>query len=76
MLLEPPFTLEQVKSINTFQRTSEMFTPMRCSCGGMYYAKEEGLFCKKCFSELATVPLYIANGTWNIFRAKPIEEEE
>lgn len=76
MLVAPPYTAEQVKSINVFQRTAEMFSQITCKCGGVYYAKEEGLTCKKCFHELDSVPLFIANGTWNIFRPKPEEVDE
>jgi len=76
MLVSSPYTIEQVKSINVYQRTAEMFSPITCKCGGAYYAKEEGLTCKKCLHEIDQVPLFIANGTWNIFRPKPDPEED
>jgi len=76
MLVSPPYTPEQVKSINVYQRTANMFSKITCKCGALYYAREEGLTCKKCFHELDTVPLFIANGTWNIFRPKPEDEDD
>ena len=70
MFLNIPFNAEQVRSINTFQRMSEVIPPMTCKCGGQLFARDEGLICKECYSTSETVPLYIANWSWNRFRKK------
>jgi len=77
MTLNPPYDDSQIRQINIYQRLvdSSMFTRLSCSCGGLYYATEEGLICKKCNSLAESVPLFIANGSWNKFR-KPVSDVE
>lgn len=75
MITNAPFTDEQVKSINTFQRLSDSgFHPLTCKCGSEMFATNEGLTCRKCLSKQDFVPLFIANGSWNIFRKKESDD--
>lgn len=74
MTTNAPFSLAQVKAINDFQQKCDMFSKLDCGCGGLLFATEAGLVCRKCFNETHAVPLFIANGSWNRFR-KPAEPE-
>ena len=78
MTVNAPFAEGQVFQINSFQAKCDMFSKLICKCGGLLFAVETGLVCKKCFNETHTVPLFIANGSWNRFRniepEPPLEE--
>lgn len=73
MYLNPPFTDHQIKSINTFQRVDHLFSKLTCICGGVQYADEQGLICKKCLDIYEKVPAFIANGMYNKFSKKEQE---
>ena len=75
MFLNAPFTDDQVKSINTFQRIADLFSVMKCSCGGVLYATEEGLSCKSCSDSTEIAPLFVTNWSWNKFHKKKDEDD-
>lgn len=73
MFLNAPFTDHQVKSINTYQRVDHLFSKLTCKCGGLMYADEAGIICKKCLHAYNEVPAFIANGIYNKFSKKEKE---
>lgn len=70
--ISAPFNMEQIRSINRFQK-SGVFSPLQCSCGGLYYAREDGLMCEKCFHLLEEAPKLTTNFAWDKFK---LTEEE
>ena len=74
-IIEAPFTLDQVKSINRYQ-SSGLMKPLTCDiCSGRYYAREEGLICKRCMSQASFVPKFTANWFWDKFKYPPKERK-
>lgn len=76
MYINPPFTEKQIKSINTYQRVEHLFTKLMCKCGGLMYADEAGLICKKCMKTCEICPAFIANNIWNKFSKKTEKIED
>ncbi len=69
-----PFTEDQIKSINRFQK-SGILSPITCSCNGHFYAREDGLTCPGCFSKLEVVPVFTTNWFWDKFKSTAAESE-
>lgn len=64
-----PFSDEQLKSINTYQREGR-FTPLVCKCGGKLYGRHDGLACPSCFEVTNRCPRWVTNWIWNRFSGK------
>lgn len=62
-----PFTDEQQKSINTYQRDGR-WPKLMCECGGSQYGREDGLACNSCFKVDTACAKFITNWTWNMFK--------
>lgn len=71
----PPYSLDEIKSINTFQLLSD-FTKDTCKCGGLHYATEQGLICKACNNLVESVPIFMTNWAWRKFRKLQAEAPE
>ncbi len=69
-----PWDEYQVRSINQFQQLSDVLSRMICECGGLFFAKAEGLVCRRCFNSVEQVPVFVSNGSWNRIRVRAKEE--
>lgn len=58
-----PFTVEEIWSINQYQRCGQMH-PLTCKCGHLLMAIPEGLYCPKCKTTQTWIYRWIANGNW------------
>lgn len=74
-LRQAPFTPEQVKNMNEFQR-SGAFNKVRCNCGQKMYAREDGWFCPECYATIGVCATFIGSGSWKLFKSKEEEENE
>ncbi len=62
-----PFTDEQQKSINTYQRDGR-WDVLRCDCGGRLYGRSDGLACNSCYRIETHCPTFVTNWTWSKFK--------
>ncbi len=62
-----PFTDEQQKSINTYQRDGR-WPILYCGCGGRQYGRSDGLVCNSCFRVDPDCPTFVTNWTWSKFK--------
>lgn len=67
--LTAPFSEEQQRNINTYQRDSVM-SPLVCDCGKILYAVGAGMECSSCLKIKPSCPKFIANGSWRWFKKK------
>jgi len=64
--VQSPFSEDQQKSINTYQKDG-LFHPMVCKCGGKIYGTVDGLVCNSCYEVEAECPRFITNWMWKSF---------
>lgn len=69
--VEPPFTEDQVKSLNAYQ-ASNVCHPFTCICGGhtVLIATKEGWICPKCDYKQKWAHKFMADWTWKILEVK------
>ena len=65
--ISAPFSDEQQKSINTYQRDDRWPTLM-CGCGGKLYGRADGLACNSCYKVEPDCPKFVTNWTWKAFK--------
>jgi protein-arginine kinase activator protein McsA len=73
-LIQAPFSVDQIKSINRYQsdnRTSHLACE---KCGSKFYANEQGLLCGNCFNTSVYVPKFTSNWAWSKFKYSRKEE--
>lgn len=73
VLVNAPFNEDQIKSFNRYQADTRT-TSMTCSCGGTYYAREEGVRCGKCHKLSEIIAKFTSNWSWNKFKYTKKEE--
>lgn len=66
-IITAPFSDEQQKSINTYQRDGR-FPPMVCDCGGKIYGRNDGLACNSCYKVEPDCPMFVTNWAWRSFK--------
>jgi hypothetical protein len=76
VIVNAPYTGEQVKSFNSFQRLSDVLSVMKCECNGLLYATEEALVCRECHNTVFSAPLFSVNWAWNRLRKKNVEDDD
>jgi hypothetical protein len=69
-----PFSEEQIRSINRFQLDGRL-QPLICTCGGKYYAREDGLICGGCHNTTEIAPKLTTNWAWNKLKYPKQEDE-
>jgi len=66
-IVQAPFSDDQQKSINTYQREG-IFPPLVCDCGGRIYGVADGLTCDSCYKVSVKCPRFITNWAWKSFK--------
>ena len=73
--VKAPFSDEQLRSINTYQRDGR-FSALMCDCGGKLYGRHDGMVCPSCFVVIDRSPRWVTNWMWNRFSGKMDNVEE